>query len=71
LMGKIIVHGPTREAAVGLMRDALAATRIEGVRTNTDFQAAVLGSGDFAAGGVDTNWLGEFIRRESGEASHG
>ena len=53
------------------MRAALAATQLEGIRTNLEFQSAVLGSGDFAAGGVDTNWLGEFIRREGWETSLG
>ena len=71
LLGKIIVHAPTREAAIASMRKALAATRIEGLRTNLEFQSAVLGSEDFAAGGVDTHWLGEFIRREGWEASGG
>jgi acetyl-CoA carboxylase, biotin carboxylase subunit len=59
LIGKIIVHAPTRAAAVARMREALAATRIEGVRTNIAFQAAVMGSRDFEAGGVHTHWLGE------------
>jgi len=71
LMGKIIVHAATRAAAIERMRAALAATHIEGIRTNLQFQSAVLGSEDFMAGGVDTNWLGEFIRREGWEASRG
>ncbi|HXC60040.1 MAG TPA: acetyl-CoA carboxylase biotin carboxylase subunit [Steroidobacteraceae bacterium] len=71
LLGKIIVHASTREAAIVRMREALAATRIEGVRTNLEFQSAVLGSDDFAAGGVDTNWLGQFIQREDWEAPRG
>ena len=40
LIGKIIVHAPTRPEAVARMHAALAATRIDGVRTNLDFQAA-------------------------------
>jgi acetyl-CoA carboxylase biotin carboxylase subunit len=71
LMGKIIVHAPTRADAIQRMRAALAATQVEGVRTNLEFQSAVLGSDDFAAGGVDTNWLGEFIRREGWEMASG
>lgn len=71
LLGKIIVHASTREAAIERMRVALAATRVEGVRTNLEFQSAVLGSEEFAAGGVDTNWLSEFIRREGWEGLHG
>ena len=71
LMGKIIVHAPTRADAIHRMRGALAATCLEGVRTNLEFQSAVLGSDDFAAGGVDTNWLGEYIRREGWETASG
>jgi acetyl-CoA carboxylase biotin carboxylase subunit len=71
LLGKIIAHAPTRAEAMQRMRAALAATQLEGIRTNLEFQSAVLGSEDFAAGGVDTNWLGEFIRREGWETSLG
>jgi acetyl-CoA carboxylase biotin carboxylase subunit len=71
LLGKIIVHAPTREVAIERMRTALAATHLQGVRTNVELQSAVLGSEEFAAGGVDTNWLGEFIRREGWEAPRG
>ena len=63
LIGKLIVHAPTRAEAVVRMRQALEATKIEGVRTNVAFQAAVLGSPEFGAGGVDTHWLGGFIAR--------
>jgi acetyl-CoA carboxylase biotin carboxylase subunit len=69
LIGKIIVHAPSRAEAVTRMRSALAATRIEGVRTNIEFQAAVLGSADFQAGSVDTHWLAGFIARQ--ENAHG
>jgi acetyl-CoA carboxylase biotin carboxylase subunit len=63
MIGKIIAHAPNRAGAVSRMREALAATRIEGVLTNIAFQAAVLGSSEFQAGGVDTHWLGGFIAR--------
>jgi acetyl-CoA carboxylase biotin carboxylase subunit len=71
LIGKIIVHAPTRAAAVTRMREALAATKVEGVRTNIDFQAAVMGSPDFQAGGVDTHWLGGLIAQRLQENTHG
>jgi acetyl-CoA carboxylase biotin carboxylase subunit len=57
LLGKIIAHGPTREAARERLIDALARTRIEGVRTNTGFQAELLADSEFVRGGVDTGWL--------------
>jgi acetyl-CoA carboxylase biotin carboxylase subunit len=72
LIGKLIVHAATRREAVSRMRAALAATRIEGVRTNVAFQAAVLDSPEFKAGGVDTHWLGGFIARSrQAENVHG
>jgi acetyl-CoA carboxylase biotin carboxylase subunit len=69
LIGKLIVHAPTRAEAVARMQQALAATTIEGVRTNIAFQAAVLGSAGFLAGGVDTQWLGGFIARGGAAAA--
>jgi membrane protein implicated in regulation of membrane protease activity len=36
LIGKLIVHAPTRAGAVARMQKALAATTIDGVRTNID-----------------------------------
>jgi acetyl-CoA carboxylase biotin carboxylase subunit len=63
LLGKIIAHGPTREEALQRLGAALAATRIEGVRTNLAFQAQVLASADFARGGVGTGWLAAFMAR--------
>jgi acetyl-CoA carboxylase biotin carboxylase subunit len=70
LIGKIIVHAPTRPEAVARMCAALAATKIEGVRTNIEFQAAVMGAPEFLAGGVNTHWLGGFIARQQ-EDAHG
>ena len=57
LLGKIIAHGQTREAARQRLAAAVAATRIEGVRTNLSFQAELLADPEFARGGVDTGFL--------------
>jgi acetyl-CoA carboxylase biotin carboxylase subunit len=62
LLGKIIAHGPTRQEALRRLRAALAATRIEGVRTNLALQRAVLESRDFSRGEFDTDWLGRFLQ---------
>jgi acetyl-CoA carboxylase, biotin carboxylase subunit len=66
LIGKIIVHAPTRAEAVARMRGALAATHIEGVWTNIGFQAAIMASPEFQRGGVDTHWLAGFIAGGAG-----
>ncbi|MEO8308715.1 MAG: acetyl-CoA carboxylase biotin carboxylase subunit [Pseudomonadota bacterium] len=68
LMGKIIVHGDDREAAIAGMRAALAATRIVGVKTNLAFQQAVLADAQFQQGGVDTGYLARFIETQAGAA---
>jgi acetyl-CoA carboxylase biotin carboxylase subunit len=66
LLGKIIVHGPDRAAALAGMRAALLATRIEGVRTNLAFQQALLQDAQFQGGGVDTGFLARFIEAQAG-----
>jgi acetyl-CoA carboxylase biotin carboxylase subunit len=61
LLGKVIAHGRTREAARARLAAALGRTRIEGVHTNLAFQAALLDDPEFVRGGVDTGFL---ARRE-------
>jgi acetyl-CoA carboxylase biotin carboxylase subunit len=58
MLGKVIAHGATRGQALARLDAALAATRIEGVRTNIAFQRALLADPAFVAGGVDTGFIG-------------
>ncbi|MEO6368208.1 MAG: acetyl-CoA carboxylase biotin carboxylase subunit [Steroidobacteraceae bacterium] len=57
LLGKVIAHGATRGEALQRLALALAATRIEGVKTNLEFQQSILRDEAFIAGGVDTGFL--------------
>jgi acetyl-CoA carboxylase biotin carboxylase subunit len=57
LLGKIIVHGTDRVAALALLERALVATRIDGVATNCAFHQRVLANGEFRHGGVDTGFV--------------
>jgi acetyl-CoA carboxylase biotin carboxylase subunit len=57
LLGKVIAHGATRSEALQRLATALAATRIDGVNTNVEFQLSILKEADFIAGGVDTGFL--------------
>ncbi|MFM1885006.1 MAG: hypothetical protein RL026_163 [Pseudomonadota bacterium] len=57
LMGKLIVHGADRHAALSRLSQALEATRIGGVMTNLGFHQRVLGHADFRMGGVDTGFV--------------
>jgi 3-methylcrotonyl-CoA carboxylase alpha subunit len=62
MIAKIIVWGPDRAAAVGRLRRALAASAVQGLRTNLGFLARVAADAEFAAGAVDTG----FIERNRG-----
>jgi acetyl-CoA carboxylase, biotin carboxylase subunit len=57
LMGKVIVHGRDRPAALARLQAALKATRIEGVATNLGFHLQVLQNAEFRRGGVDTGFV--------------
>jgi acetyl-CoA carboxylase biotin carboxylase subunit len=57
MIGKLIVHQPTREQAITCMLNALAELRVEGIQTTIDFQRKVLEHPDFANGKVDTKWV--------------
>jgi acetyl-CoA carboxylase biotin carboxylase subunit len=63
MIGKLIVHQPTRREAIACMLRALNELRIEGIRTTVPFHRDALRHSDFVEGRVDTNfvdrtWLG-------------
>lgn len=64
LIAKIIVHGRDRTEAIAKMRTALEEMVIVGVKTNLDFQYAILGNDTFAAGAVDTSFIERFMNGE-------
>jgi acetyl-CoA carboxylase biotin carboxylase subunit len=57
LLGKLIVHAPSRDEAVARLKAALASIRIEGVPTTAGLHARIVADPRFAAGGVDTGFL--------------
>ena len=57
LLGKLIVHGPTRLEAVATMRRALDELVIEGIPTTIPLHRKILRNPDFLAGRVDTTWV--------------
>jgi acetyl-CoA carboxylase biotin carboxylase subunit len=63
MIGKLIVHQPTRAEAIACMHRALYELRIEGIRTTVPFHLKVLAHSDFVDGRVDTN----FVERTSFE----
>jgi acetyl-CoA carboxylase, biotin carboxylase subunit len=65
MIAKVIAHGADRAEALQRLRDALAETRIVGIKTNLAFQQRILADPDFAAGGVDTGFLARMMERET------
>jgi urea carboxylase len=61
LLGKIIVHAETREAARRVMLDALSETDISGVETNLSYLSAIVAGETFAAGHVITATLKSLV----------
>ena len=59
MIAKLIVHGPTRDAAIARMRDALNAFVIRGVASNIAFQAALMQNPRFLSGNFNTGLIAE------------
>lgn len=57
MIGKLIVHQPTREQAIACMIRCLDEIRITGIKTTVPFQKTVLEHPDFIAGKIDTKWV--------------
>lgn len=67
MIAKIIVHAPTREAALAKMRSALDETVILGVETNLNFQYQIMRHPVFVAGKADTGFIENEMKMNSGE----
>jgi acetyl-CoA carboxylase biotin carboxylase subunit len=57
MIGKLIVHGDTREIAMARMRTALGECIIEGIKTNIPLQQDIFNDAAFAAGGTNIHYL--------------
>ncbi|WP_411036870.1 acetyl/propionyl/methylcrotonyl-CoA carboxylase subunit alpha [Shinella sp. BYT-45] len=69
LIAKLIVHAPTRAAAIRRMQVALSETRIEGIATNLPLHGRIFSDPDFVRGCVDIHHLEKRLREEPrGEA---
>ena len=60
MIGKLIIHRPTREEAIATMRRALAEMQVEGIATTAAFHDRVLQHPEFIAGKHNT----KFVERE-------
>ena len=61
LLAKLVVSGASRAEALGRLRAALARCEIGGVATTVAVHAALAADGDFAAGGVGTEFLARWL----------
>ena len=61
LIGKICVHGKTREQAMAKMRVALAELAITGIKTNADLHRDLFRDPGFSDGGVSIHYLEQWL----------
>lgn len=57
MIGKLIVHQPTRAEAIECMQRALSELRIEGIKTTIPLHKKILGLSAFAEGRIDTTFI--------------
>ncbi len=63
MIGKIIVHGVDRKAAIQKMRTALSEMVIEGIKTNLPLQRRLLDDIGFQNGGTDIHYLEKRLKQ--------
>jgi acetyl-CoA carboxylase biotin carboxylase subunit len=57
MIAKLIVHRPTRKAAIATMKRALTEFTIEGVKSTVPIHIEIMSNPDFNSGRVDTGWV--------------
>ena len=57
MIGKLIVHGATREQAIARMRVALSEMVVDGIKTNIPLQQRIMADAGFQAGGANIHYL--------------
>jgi acetyl-CoA carboxylase biotin carboxylase subunit len=63
MVAKLIVHGPTRAAAILKMDGALRELVIEGIKTNAAEQRAIINDRIFQSGDYSTKFIETFDKR--------
>lgn len=63
LVGKLIVHGDSREEALAILRKALKICSIEGIDTNLAMHSLLSDDTGFIDGGIDTAYFSKFLER--------
>ncbi|MEX2171002.1 MAG: acetyl-CoA carboxylase biotin carboxylase subunit [Pirellulales bacterium] len=57
MIGKLIVHQPTRADAIACMQRALAELRVEGIKTTVSLHQEILSHAAFVEGRIDTTFV--------------
>lgn len=65
LIGKLIVHGTTRNECLMRLRRSLEEYVIGGLETTIPLHLALINEPDFVNGAYDIHWLEEFIARQN------
>jgi acetyl-CoA carboxylase biotin carboxylase subunit len=63
MIGKLIVHGDTREQALARMRTALLETAVEGISTNIPLHRELMVDSKFMAGGTNIHYLEHWLEQ--------
>ncbi|MES9964783.1 MAG: acetyl-CoA carboxylase biotin carboxylase subunit [Candidatus Sedimenticola sp. 20ELBAFRAG] len=61
MIGKLIAHGETRDAALARMRTALSETIIDGIKTNIPLHQNIMKDAAFIAGGANIHYLEKML----------
>jgi pyruvate carboxylase subunit A len=64
MLAKLIVHAPTRTAAIQKMKEAIQKFDIEGIATTLNFGAYVMNHPAFISGEFDTHFVQEYWNKE-------
>ena len=65
MIGKIIVHGDTREHALARMRTALSEMVVEGISTNVALHREVMMDPQFIQGGTNIHYLEAWLKKRA------
>lgn len=64
MLAKVISYDGSRESAMKIMKRALDELVIDGVKTNIDFNKAIMENTDFIKGSVDTSFIDRFLENK-------
>jgi len=57
MIGKLIVHQPTRAEAISTMKRALAELSVDGIHTTKSLHQKILNHSAFVEGNIDTTFV--------------